>query len=142
MTTEDNDSGAKLQRMTANLAKAEALSERLMAALAKQKPHDKALDGPSNEMFMKAAAAYLAGMMQNPARVLEHQVSYWGKTLKHYVEAQQMLAKGEFKAPPDPTPKDRRFANPLWETHPAFNYLKQQYLFNAEAVRTAVDRCV
>ena len=138
MTTEDNDSGAKLQRMTANLAKVEALSERLMAALAKQKPHDKALDGPSNEMFMKAAAAYLAGMMQNPARVLEHQVSYWGKTLKHYVEAQQMLASGEFKAPADPTPKDRRFANPLWETHPAFNYLKQQYLFNAEAVQTAV----
>jgi polyhydroxyalkanoate synthase len=139
MTTEDSAAGAKLQRMTANLAKVEALSERLMAALAKSRPHDKALDGPSNEMFMKAAAAYVAGMMQNPAKVLEHQVSYWGKTLKHYVEAQQMLAKGEFKAPPDPTPADRRFANPLWETHPAFNYLKQQYLFNAEAVKDAVD---
>ena len=47
-----------------------------------------------------------------------------------------MLAKGELEAPPDPTPKDRRFANPLWETHPFFNYLKQQYLLNAEAVMT------
>ncbi len=54
---------------------------------------------------MKAAAAYLAEMMQNPAKVVEHQVSYWGKTLKHYVEAQQTLAKGEFKAPPDPDPE-------------------------------------
>jgi polyhydroxyalkanoate synthase len=87
---------------------------------------------------MKAAAAYLAEMMQNPAKVVEHQVNYWGKTLKHYVEAQQVLAKGEFKAPPDPGPKDRRFQNPLWDTHPFFNYLKQQYQLNSEAITTAV----
>src|SRR5690606_30623790 len=49
------------------------------------------------------------------------------------------LVKGELKAPPDPTPKDRRFSNPLWETHPFFNYLKQQYLMNAEAVTQAVS---
>ena len=77
-------------------------------------------------------------MLQNPSRVLEHQVAYWGKTMKHYVEAQQALAKGDFKAPEDAGPKDRRFANPLWETHPGFNYLKQQYQLNAEAVQTAV----
>jgi polyhydroxyalkanoate synthase len=87
---------------------------------------------------MKAAAAYLAEMMQNPAKVVEHQVNYWGKTLKHYVEAQQMLAQGKLEAPPDSTPPDRRFSNPLWETHPFFNYLKQQYLLNAEAVTQAV----
>lgn len=138
MTTEDNAAGAKLERMTANLAKIEALSARLMAALAQKKPSDPGVQGPGQEMYMKAAAAYLAGMMQNPAKVLEHQVSYWGKTMKHYVEAQKALASGELKAPDDPGPKDRRFANPLWDTHPAFNYLKQQYLFNAEAVQNAV----
>ncbi len=139
MATEDNDAGAKLARLTANLAQVEALSARLMAAMAAKKPTDQGVQGPGQDIYMKAAAAYLAGMMQNPAKVLEHQISYWGKTLKHYVEAQQMLAKGEFKAPVDDSPKDRRFANPLWETHPAFNYLKQQYLFNAEAVQVAVQ---
>ncbi|WP_395543291.1 class I poly(R)-hydroxyalkanoic acid synthase [Neotabrizicola sp. sgz301269] len=114
------------------------LSKRLAVALARRKPHDPALSGPSTDVYLKATAAYLAEMMQNPARVLEHQIGYWGKTLKHYVEAQQVLAKGEFKAPPDPGPKDRRFANPLWETHPFFNYLKQQYQMNAEALTTAV----
>lgn len=138
MTTEDNDAGAKLERMTANLAKVEALSARLMAAMAARKPSDPGVQGPGNDIYMKAATAYVAAMMQDPAKVLEHQVSYWGKTLKHYVEAQKALASGDFKAPADPGPKDRRFSNPLWETHPAFNYLKQQYQLNAEAVNTAV----
>lgn len=139
MTTEDNDAGDKLVRLNENLAKVEALSQRLVAAMAKRRAVDNALHGPAPDVYVKAAAAYLAEMMQNPAKILEHQINYWGKSLKHYVEAQQTLAKGELKAPPDPTPKDRRFANPLWETHPFFNYLKQQYLMNAEAISSAVD---
>jgi polyhydroxyalkanoate synthase len=138
MTTDDKDAGPKLERLNANLARVEDLSQRLMLALSSRRQHDPALNGPSQDVYVKAAAAYVAEMMQNPSKILEHQISYWGKTLKHYVEAQQALVKGEFKAPPDPTPKDRRFANPLWETHPFFNYLKQQYLLNAEALTSAV----
>jgi polyhydroxyalkanoate synthase len=138
MTTDDDDAGARLDRLNANLAKVEELSQRLMVALARRKQADPALQGPSQDVYLKAAAAYVAEMMQNPAKILEHQISFWGKSLKHYVEAQQVLAKGKLEAPPDPTPKDRRFANPLWETHPFFNYLKQQYLLNSEAVMTAV----
>lgn len=139
MTTEDNDAVAKLERMTSNLAKVESLSARLMAALAARKPSDPGVQGPGQDMYMKAATAYIAAMMQNPAKVLEHQVGYWGKTLKHYVEAQAALASGELKAPADPGPKDRRFSNPLWETNPAFNFVKQQYQLNAEAVQNAVQ---
>ena len=139
MTTQDSDAGARLDKLNANLAKVEELSKRLVAALSQRKQVDAALNGPSSDVYMKAAAAYLAEMMQNPAKILEHQISYWGKSLKHYVEAQQVLASGEIKAPPDATPKDRRFGNPLWETHPFFNYLKQQYLMNAEAISDAVS---
>jgi polyhydroxyalkanoate synthase subunit PhaC len=124
--------------MTANLAKIEALSSRLMTALAARKQTDPGVQGPGQEIYLKAAAAYLAGMMQNPAKLLEQQVAYWGKTMKHYVEAQQALASGELRTPEDKGPQDRRFSNPLWDSHPAFNYLKQQYLFNAEAVQNAV----
>jgi len=77
-------------------------------------------------------------MMQNPGRIIEQQVGYWGKALRLYVEAQHALMQGSFKAPADPGPKDKRFANPLWDTHPMFNLLKQQYLLNAEAVATAM----
>lgn len=144
MTTEDKAPDTKVpdheraRRLNANLAKVDELSKRLTAALTQRRHVDPALHGPAPDVYMKAAAAYFAEMMANPARVVEHQVAYWGKTLKHYVEAQQTLAKGEFKAPPDPNPRDRRFQNPLWETHPFFNYLKQQYQLNAEAISTAV----
>jgi polyhydroxyalkanoate synthase len=140
MTTEESapDATARAARLNANLERVEDLSKRLTAALSHRRTIDPALNGPAPDVYMKAAAAYLAEMMQNPAKVVEHQVTYWGKTLKHYVEAQQTLAKGEFKAPPDPGPKDRRFQNPLWETHPFFNYVKQQYQLNAEAISIAV----
>ena len=138
MATEEYDAGQKLERMQANLAKMEQLSERLVAALSRHRQADAALNGPSPDIYMKAAQAYLAAMLQNPGRVIEHQVGYWGKTLKHYVEAQKALASGGFQAPEDPGPKDRRFSNPLWDSHPGFNFLKQQYLINAEAVQDAV----
>lgn len=138
MTTEDHEVGLNNDRLAANLAKVEELSTRLMAAMAQKRKADAALHGPNQEVYMKAAAAYLAEMMQNPAKIIEHQISYWAKTLTHYAEAQKALASGTLKAPDDPGPKDKRFSNPLWDTHPAFNYLKQQYLFNAEAMTTAV----
>ncbi|MFT7060411.1 MAG: polyhydroxyalkanoate synthase, partial [Pseudorhodobacter sp.] len=139
MTTTDDDTKARTERMSANLVKLEELSKRVTAALNNRKSADQALNGPGQEVYMKAATAYVAEMMQNPSKVLEQQVSYWGKTLKHYVEAQQVLLKGELKAPQDPTPKDRRFANPLWESHPFFNYLKQQYLLNSDMIGDAIS---
>lgn len=139
MTTNDDAAVAKLDAMRANLARIEALSERLIAAVARRKAADQALAGPSQEIYLKAATAYVTTMLQNPAKILEHQVAFWGKSLKHMVEAQQALVKGEFRAPADPGPQDRRFANPLWDSHPGFNFLKQQYLMNAEAVAIAVQ---
>jgi polyhydroxyalkanoate synthase len=139
MATEDYEAAPKLDKLNANLAKAEALTERLMAAMARYKGHDAALNAPSSEVFLKAAQAYLTAMAQSPAKMLEHQVGNWTKSVKHYIEAQQALAQGEFKAPSDPGPKDRRFANPLWDTHPGFNFLKQQYQINSGMVQQAID---
>nr|WP_207187000.1 class I poly(R)-hydroxyalkanoic acid synthase [Rhodovulum imhoffii] len=111
----------------------------MIKAVSNKRAIDPNLQGPGHDLFMKAAAAYMAEVMQNPSRLIEHQVSYWGKALKHYVEAQHNLASGKLTPPPDHTPEDSRFSNPLWQTHPYFNYLKQQYLLSAEAIGTAVD---
>ena len=134
MTTTDDDAAARSVALNTNIARMEELSQRLMRAFGARKAADPALAGPSQEIYLKAVTAYLAEMMQNPGKIIETQVGYWGKTLRHYVEAQQPLLHGEFKAPADPGPQDRRFANPLWDSHPVFNFLKQQYQFNAAAV--------
>ena len=39
----------------------------------------------------------------------------------------------------DDLPADKRFANPLWRTHPYFNFIKRQYLISAQAMQKAVD---
>ena len=143
MTTEtDKDvvpSAETLERMTENLKKVEELSERLQKVLVNKQGHNPALDGPNQELFGRAAQAYWAEMVNNPAKVLEHQMSYWSDTMKHFVQAQHVLSKGKFAAPEDPGPEDKRFANPLWNTHPYFNFIKQQYLINAKALTQAVQ---
>ncbi|NOX74178.1 MAG: class I poly(R)-hydroxyalkanoic acid synthase, partial [Alphaproteobacteria bacterium] len=124
--------------LNANLEKIETLTQRLVAALANKPEANQALEGPGQELYLKAATAYVAEMMQNPAKMMEQQVSFWGKSLKHYVQAQESLASGTL-VPEDHSQPDRRFKNAMWDTHPYFNYIKQQYLLSAEAIENAVD---
>ncbi|PZX18294.1 polyhydroxyalkanoate synthase [Palleronia aestuarii] len=126
-------------RLTENIAKLDALSKRLVAVLSRKRQVPQSLQAPNQDLYMKAATAWMAEVMGNPAKMLEHQISYWGKSLTHYVEAQQRLARGDLSPPADSTKSDRRFSDPLWAEHPFFNYIKQQYLFNAEAVSRAIS---
>ncbi|MGJ8546991.1 MAG: PHA/PHB synthase family protein [Sulfitobacter sp.] len=128
-----------LPRLTENLKKVEELTLRLHHVISTRSTHQAALDGPNQELFTKAAQSYLHEAMTNPAKVLEHQMSFWAKSVTHYMEAQQALAKGALSAPEDRGPEDRRFANPLWRSHPYFNFVKQQYQRNAEALAQSVD---
>lgn len=137
MTTEDAKESERLEILSSNVAKIEELSQRLVTALSQKKTMNPGLQGPGQDLYAKAAAAYLTEMMSNPSKILEHQVSYWGKALVHYVEAQQSLAQGKLEPPEDTGPTDRRFSNPMWDQHPFFNFLKQQYLFSSGAIAEA-----
>ena len=142
MTTEQSGTMSKqtegdAARLQENLARIEELSERLVGALSQPRQVRPALQAPGGDLFMRAATAYMAEMMNNPGRMIEHQIGYWGRALRHHVEAQQALAKGTLAAPEDDLPDDKRFANPLWRTHPYFNYVKQQYQLSAEAIARA-----
>lgn len=143
MTTDTSGDDAKAEasmtRMAENLQKVERLSERLGQVMANRQTHQQSLDGPNQELFTKATQAYMAEAINNPAKLLEHQLGYWTKTVTHFVEAQQALSKGKLEAPAGNTSSDRRFSNPMWDTHPYFNFVKQQYLINAEALEQAVE---
>ncbi|MEO9822548.1 MAG: class I poly(R)-hydroxyalkanoic acid synthase [Paracoccaceae bacterium] len=143
MTTRDTKDSSNVQpnldNLTENLKKVEQLSERLTQVLSHRSTHNSALDGPNQELYSKAVTAYWNEAMRDPGKVLEHQLQFWSKSVTHFVEAQSALAQGKLQAPTDPGPKDRRFSNPLWDSHPYFNFIKQQYLINADAVQQAVE---
>ena len=127
--------------MNANLARVEELSQRLIQALAaKNNPANPTLNGPGQDLFAKAAVSYWSEALENPGKIYETQLEYWGKSVRHFMEAQQMLLTGAQAEAPGEAKNalpDKRFANPLWETNPYFNYVKEQYFLNAEAIRAA-----
>ncbi len=127
-----------IERLKKNMDKVEALSKRLVEVMAAKTPHTPALDGPNQELFAKAATAYWTDAWQNPAKLLEQQLEYWGKSVLNFAEAQQAMTSGA--AEPDDTPKrDKRFSNPMWDTNPYFRLIRQQYQTNAQAIAQAVD---
>lgn len=139
MTTDQTENSPNLDLMGENLAKIEELSQRLVKVMSQTRKLDPNLQAPGHELYMRAGTAYFADMMANPSSILEKQVSYWGKALKHFVDAQQAMMSGQFAAPVDDTAEDRRFSNELWKTHPYFNWVKQQYLMSSHAVEEALS---
>ncbi|MCV2882609.1 PHA/PHB synthase family protein [Actibacterium sp. XHP0104] len=139
MTTKDATTGENLERLNENLAKVEELTERLVAAMSGKRSMDPSIQAPGHELMMKAASGYMNELVNHPSKIFEQQVAYWGKTLKHFIAAQEALSQGSLSAPADETPKDPRFSHEMWQTHPYFNFVKQQYLMNSEAVHKAVE---
>lgn len=122
--------------IAANLEKIESLTGRLIAALSQRQVHDPGVEAPGPELFVNAGMAWIRMLTAQPTRIMEQQISYWGETLTHYAELQESLRKGRAEADPE-APKDRRFTNPLWQSHPFFSYIRNQYQTNARALRNA-----
>ncbi|QXT39217.1 PHA/PHB synthase family protein [Gymnodinialimonas ceratoperidinii] len=134
------DGGEALERLNANLAKVDALSKRLVAAMGKRPPADQGLSGPSQDLYLKAGAAYWSDAIANPGKLLERQASYWGQAMSQYMEMQEALAQGQLPvAEEDELASDPRFSNPLWRTHPYFSFVRHQYALGSEAIRKAVE---
>ncbi|WP_135503667.1 PHA/PHB synthase family protein [Roseovarius aestuariivivens] len=141
MATQDKAEVKNLDKLTSNLERVESLSQRLVQALSQRNPPAPELNAPSNDFFMKAASSYWQSMLENPGRMYEQQLEYWGKSVRHFIEAQQHLATGKVEDhgdEPDPLAGDKRFSNPLWESNPFFHYIKHQYALNKQAIEQAV----
>lgn len=141
MTTTDENgtelTGQNFERLKENLVKVEELSKRLIGVMSNKTSHNPALNAPNQELFANALTAYWAEAAQNPAKLLETQIEYWGKTVSQFAEMQQNFATFQVSETGDV--KDKRFSNPLWETNPYFNFIKQQYLLNSKAIEDAVS---
>ncbi|WP_405404880.1 class I poly(R)-hydroxyalkanoic acid synthase [Paracoccus sp. Ld10] len=130
-------SAPAIHTLAENIERIETLGHRLMAALAERTVPNPGVEGPGAELYLTAANAFLKTLAEHPAKMIETQVAFWGQTLSNYARAQQALATGQMIAPQDDSPADRRFSNPLWQTHPYFNLIKKQYLTNSRALKDA-----
>ncbi|WP_122076464.1 alpha/beta hydrolase [Pseudophaeobacter sp. EL27] len=144
MTTSDilnhGASPEHIERLKENMERVDQLSQKLVEIMASKKGHHPGLDGPNQELFARAATSYWTEILQNPAKLMEQQVEFWGKSVLNFAEAQQVLAaQGDEEGAKTP-PQDRRFGNPMWDSNPYFNFVKQQYLTNAETIRSAVEQ--
>ena len=95
MTTNDCDDvsgnvdpAKSLQKLEANLSHLDGLTKRLTAVMAHKREVPQALQGPNQDLYAKAAGAYLTEMVQNPAKIWEQQIGFWGKN-------RQALYRGE-----------------------------------------------
>ena len=141
MATEDEVAPVDFEKLNANLVRVEELSKRLVSAFSDRNPPNPSLTGPSPDLFAKAATSYWTEMMGNPAKLFENQLEFWGESVRHYIDAQQLLLQGsgdEHADAEQPKVNDKRFANPLWESNPYFKYIKEQYRLNAAAIEKAV----
>jgi len=142
MATQEDVAGENLEKMNENLARVEELTQRLVRAFSARNPANPALNGPDQELFAKAATSLWADMLENPGKIYERQLEYWGKSVRHFMEAQQGLMQGQLPVEDEgeegALKGDKRFSNPLWETNPYFHYVKQQYALNKQAIEEAV----
>ncbi|MFQ5438373.1 MAG: PHA/PHB synthase family protein [Paracoccaceae bacterium] len=138
MSSDHSAPGSERAVLDANIERIEALTRRLVAALASQRRKPPTLEGPGQELYLKAAAAYFAEMMANPSKMLEQQVSYWGESLRNFAKAQESVLSGDHAAHEEPS-ADRRFQDAMWTANPYFNFIKQQYLMSSDAIGRAVE---
>ncbi|WP_371822369.1 class I poly(R)-hydroxyalkanoic acid synthase [Paracoccus sp. C2R09] len=125
------------QRLAQNIERIEQLGHRLLAAFAERAMPNPNIEAPGPDLYRSAAEGFLRTLTEQPSRMIEMQVSYWGETLSNYARAQQALAQGQWSPGEDDGPADRRFSNPLWQSHPYFNLIKRQYQTNARALKDA-----
>ena len=133
--------GESMDRLSENLQKMEELSKRMVAALGdKDLTTDAGLTGPGLDLHLKAGSAMWSEMMANPTKLMGQQVAYWSQAVENFIETQQALAAGQLEMPEadEEAPGDKRFANPMWRTHPYFRFVRKQYELNAQAVEKAM----
>ncbi|MEM8775674.1 MAG: class I poly(R)-hydroxyalkanoic acid synthase [Pseudomonadota bacterium] len=141
MATQDTVDTRNFEKISANLERVEALTQRLMETLSHRSPPNLELNGPGQDLYTAAMSSYWQSMLENPGKIYEQQLEYWGKSVRHFIEAQQALVVGDAQPSDeeeDTLSNDRRFDNPLWRSNPYFRYVKQQYALNKQALEQVV----
>ena len=127
--------GESAQRVVDRVITLDDLSRRLVKVASHGSAPNPALNIPDPEIFQKAALSYWSKAVHDPFRAIGQQLAFWSATAKIVVEAQSLFGTESAKA----SSKDRRFANPLWDSNTLFHLIKEQYLLNAHTLQAVVS---
>jgi len=81
-----------------------------------------------------------AKMIADPMSIAQMQLELWKEHVKLLQRTTERLGGGTNKSNHRPVATDRRFLHPAWTENVLFDYIKQSYLFSAEAILSAVNR--
>lgn len=125
------------EAMKDNLKKIEKLNQRLLVVLSQKKPHDPGVEMPGPEVFLGGAMGWAKLFANAPQKLLYHQAIYWADIFKNYNQARQALSGSLSDS--DKKNDDKRFKNPLWNEHPYFVAIKENYLASVRAVKNTLS---
>jgi polyhydroxyalkanoate synthase len=122
-----HEAGSDLDRLNGNIKKIEVLSARLIAALQKRELHEPGLHAPNPKLYARAYAAMLAEMMTESGQDDRASGGLLGQVPEALRRGAAGPVVGRVARARRPTPPTSVLASPLWQTHPYFNFIKQQY---------------
>ncbi len=93
--SDESTKGADVTKLAGNLARIEALSARLVAALGDKKQIRPSLQGPGPQLWLKAMGAWMNTYARDPARLMQDQLEYWSDLLRHAAEQVQSEEAGD-----------------------------------------------
>jgi polyhydroxyalkanoate synthase len=114
--------------------------QRLMRGIADRRcaTHGASVSDPLNlgPAFLELSARVLA----DPALVLQAQLSLWQDYLRLWQNAGRRLLGQPVTPMIEPEQGDRRFRDPAWDDHAAFDFIKQSYLLTSRWLLDTVHR--
>ncbi|PYE83856.1 PHA/PHB synthase family protein [Pseudoroseicyclus aestuarii] len=122
-------------RIAADTARIKALTRRLRAAMEGAAPPPGARQ--AGDLLARAAGLWWGEALKGEGRVAQPQIEAWGRVLTAVAEAQRQAAGG---AMPEDRPRprrDKRFSNPLWDSHPWYRLARETWEATGDAIEAA-----
>lgn len=134
----DSNPSIDATKLKENLEKLEELNQRFLNVLSNKQPSNPATLGPGHEFFTETLSSVMQDTINNPARIFELQVSYWGESLQNWIRLKESMLQQSDEDGVKTSQRMKSFSSEHWETNPLFKLVKEQYLTNANAVRRAL----
>ena len=130
-----------LDRLTENMGRLVEEYGKATAAYLKPIERGQAKGGSADEVsdMVKTFARVAEGWVSDPRKILESQSQLTGDFLNLWASTLRRAAGEEAQPVAKADPRDARFADPEWSSHPVFDFVKQAYLLGTRFAETMVE---